>query len=157
MPGSWSPADFPNLDPTNHDVTSPATRTYNCFAWAANITAQRWEPDFFCQYYWPPNVPREYTAGAIIKAYETLGFRLCFSGALEDGIEKIVIFAEIRNGIQRPTHAALQLQSGHWTSKLGDFEDISHTTEGCVAGGLYGNVFCYLQRPRPENPHGCHQ
>jgi hypothetical protein len=39
-----------------------------------------------------------------------------------------------------PTHAALQLESGDWTSKLGDFEDISHSTIEAVSGPVYGRV-----------------
>jgi hypothetical protein len=153
MPGSWYPADFPNLDPQNHEVTSGITRRYNCLAWAAHVTKIRWEPDPDGQYYWPLGVPRQYTTEAFVEAYRTIGFRLCFSGASEEGIEKLAIFAEERNGKLRPTHAALQLESGRWTSKIGDLEDISHETDACVGGGLYGTVFCYMQRPRPKESH----
>ena len=156
-PSSWLPADFPNLDATNHAVTSGPTRRYNCFAWTAGVTNRRWEPDPQGQYYWPPNAPRQYTTDAFVRAYEAVGFGLCFSGALEDGIEKMAIFVESRNGILVPTHAALQLASGAWTSKLGDLEDISHATEASVTGGVYGRVYCYLKRPRPLVPHPANQ
>ena len=52
-------------------------------------------------------------------------------------------------GHEVPTHAALQLESGDWTSKLGPFEDVTHTTVEAVAGPVYGTVICYLARPRP--------
>ena len=45
MPGSWSLQDFPHLDLNTCSVTSPCTRTYNCLAWAAGESHQRWEPD----------------------------------------------------------------------------------------------------------------
>jgi hypothetical protein len=51
-----------------------------------------------------------------------------------------------------PTHAALQLESGLWTSKLGEFEDINHLTPNAVAGPVYGGVLCYLERPRAPVP-----
>lgn len=153
MPGSWCPTEFPNLRPDNHAVTSNATRQYNCLAWAAYADTVRWEPDPHFQYYWPPGVARAYTVEAFVKAYESLGFRLCYGGEWTEGIEKMALYAEERNGVLRPTHAALQLEPGKWTSKIGDFEDISHTTEHDVAGGLYGRVRYYLERPRPIVPH----
>ena len=51
-----------------------------------------------------------------------------------------------------PTHAALQLESGAWTSKLGDFEDIEHVTVDAVNGPLYGRPVAFLSRRRTERP-----
>lgn len=101
--------------------------------------------------YWPPSVPREVTVEAFVLAYETLGYRLYFTGSLEGKLEKIAIFA-IRNldGSVTPTHAALQLESGEWTSKLGKLQDIRHKSVDSVNGPLYGTVFCYMSRPRTK-------
>jgi len=86
------------------------------------------------------------TMDAFVKAYETLGYRLCFGDALEPGLEKIAIFGIERNGITVPTHAALQLQSGEWTSKLGDFEDIRHANPDNVNGPVYGRPVAFMAR-----------
>jgi hypothetical protein len=48
----------------------------------------------------------------------------------------------------RPTHAALQLSCGNWTSKLGDFGDVIHRTPEDVNGPQYGEVVGYMARPR---------
>jgi hypothetical protein len=85
---------------------------------------------------------------AFVQAYQTLGFKVCFSNALERGVEKIAIYGQDRNGIILPTHAALQLESGAWTSKLGDCEDIEHAAIDNVSGPGYGRAMVYLQRPR---------
>jgi hypothetical protein len=84
---------------------------------------------------------------AVAQAYETLGFRVCFSTALEDGLEKIAIYGKTQNGIAFATHAARQLQSGEWTSKLGDYEDITHHDLRDV-NGLYGEPMIYMERRR---------
>jgi hypothetical protein len=152
MPGSWPQDDFPDLNSNNCTITSKATRQYNCLAWAAGEAIRRWEPDPFGIYYWPPGIPRTLTVDAFVLAYGTLGFKLCFDGSLEVGVEKLAIFTITRGTILVPTHAALQLESGLWTSKLGDFEDISHTTVDALNGPVYGSVFCYLSRPRPDPP-----
>jgi len=102
--------------------------------------------------YWPAAVRRTETVEAFIEAYRTLGFERCADGSLEAGIEKIALFGKTRGRAAVPTHAALQLESGQWTSKLGGLEDINHLTVDAVAGPLYGAVLCYLARPRNTAP-----
>ena len=150
MPGSWPESEFPYLNSTTCTITSGASRKYNCLAWAAGENHQRWEPDLGEDWYWPPGVPRELTFPAFVLAYSTLGFNVCFSSALEEGMEKIAIFGIERSGVKVPTHAALQLETGSWTSKLGDFEDIEHPAVDAVSGPIYGRPIVYMQRPRPS-------
>jgi hypothetical protein len=45
------------------------------------------------------------------------------------------------------THAARQLPSGKWTSKLGTWEDIEHDSVEAVGGGAYGELVARLFRP----------
>ncbi len=45
-----------------------------------------------------------------------------------------------------PTHAARQLASGRWTSKLGKAEDIEHDLHD-LEGDLYGIVVLLMKRP----------
>ena len=143
MSGSWSPTDFPNLTPQNHQIKSEETRNYNCLAWAAGEADRRWEPDIMEQWYWPDGVERDQTIKAFVKAYMTLGYERCPDGRLEPGFEKIAIYA-FEDGTA--THAARQLSSGVWTSKLGDFEDIDHETLDCLIGPQYGKPVAYLRR-----------
>lgn len=98
--------------------------------------------------YWPAGIPRTVTVGAFVQAYETLGYKLCHDGALKAGLEKIAIFGTSTAGAQVPTHAALQLKSGEWTSKMGPLEDIRHKTVDAVNGPVYGKVICFMSRPR---------
>ncbi len=84
-----------------------------------------------------------------MQAYETLGYKLCFNEYTEEGIEKIALYGmPDQNGVIIPTHAARQLESGLWTSKLGPFEDISHNTLDDVNGPVYGRMVCCMSRPR---------
>jgi hypothetical protein len=90
------------------------------------------------------------TVDAFMKAYETLGYKLCLDPSLQPSIEKIALFGiESQDGTKIPTHAALQLESGEWTSKLGVFEDIRHKTDDAVNGPVYGRAILYMCRPRP--------
>jgi hypothetical protein len=100
--------------------------------------------------YWPQNVVREETVDAFLRAYGTLGYVQCADGALEAGIEKVVIYVDAAG---TPTHAALQLQDGRWTSKLGDFEDIEHSTPETLSGPRYGAPSIYMRRRRQQRPH----
>lgn len=102
--------------------------------------------------YWPRNVPREVTLNAFVQAYATLGYRLSLSCALEAGIEKLALFGAGPIGAETPTHAALQLANGKWTSKLGSSEDVTHDAAEDVECPTYGRVICYFARPRPLPP-----
>jgi len=94
-------------------------------------------------------VRREETMAAFVEAYETLGYKLCFDERLEQGIEKIALYGiEQPDKTILPTHAARQLESGEWTSKLGDFEDISHKTLDDLNGLVYGRMICCMARRR---------
>jgi hypothetical protein len=150
MPGSWPPHELPNLTDQNCKVTSPASRRYNCIAWAGGEDFRNWWPDSFGIGYWPPGIAREVSTQAFLLAYGTLGFKLCFEGSLQAGVEKLALYGKGSAGSEIPTHAALQLESGEWTSKLGNFEDISHTRDEDVNGPVYGSVLCYMSRPRRE-------
>ncbi len=147
MPGSWPQRDLPYLNSGNCRITSPATAAYNCIAWAAGTSKQWWDPHAL--YYWPPNVPREITIEAVVQVYEGLGYSICIGGALEPGFEKIAMFARQLPDRKVPTHAARQLDSGEWTSKLGPCEDISHTSVDAVNGPCYGEVIYFMSRPKP--------
>ncbi|HEY6350039.1 MAG TPA: hypothetical protein VI636_11580, partial [Candidatus Angelobacter sp.] len=64
-------------------------------------------------------------------------------------LEKIAVFGhKAQDGTVTPTHAALQLESGEWTSKLGPFEDITHKKLEDVNGPTYGKPVCFMSRPR---------
>lgn len=98
--------------------------------------------------YWPAGVERAETRQAFLGAYGKLGFVPCEDGAVEPGIEKIALFGRGPAGQETPTHAALQLETGEWTSKLGPLEDVTHSAVEDVCGPVYGRVICYLSRPR---------
>jgi hypothetical protein len=148
MPVSWSPNEFPRLTFQNHQDTSPATNRYNCVAWAAGNDTRWWWPDSANIYFWPPNVPRDETIDAFLRAYGTVGYTQCGDGDFEIGQEKIAIFGVVISGTIYPTHAALQLIDGKWTSKLGSLEDIIHDNLDSIGGGRYGQPICFLSRPR---------
>lgn len=146
MPGSWGQREFPRLNSGNCQITSPATNAYNCIAWAAGTDKQWWDPNGL--YYWPPQIPREITIEAVVGVYESLGFSLCVGGTLEPSFDKIVIFAKDSYGKKVPTHAARQLESGGWTSKLGPCEDIFHAAAEDLSGPSYGDPLYFMSRPK---------
>ena len=142
-PARTTTAKFPRLTPANHRVTSPATRVYNCVAWAVGEDQRWWEPGKF----WPcPLLGNNFTVDDVIAAFRTAGYDVCADGVLVAGYEKVAIYAD---GFDDPTHAARQLPDGRWTSKLGPDEDIEHDTAEDVSGGLYGDIVQYMRRPVP--------
>jgi hypothetical protein len=146
MSRSWPPYLFPDLNQENCTETSPESRRYNCIAWAANNDGRWWWPDAFNVGYWPSNAPREETLEAFVRAFESLGYFQCADGSLEPGFEKIALYAKGAGEKLIPTHAARQLPNGRWTSKLGNCEDIEHSTVEALLGPSYGSPVCYLKR-----------
>ena len=132
---------FPALRTSPYEITSDETREYNGFAFAAGDEEAWWEPPPFG--YWPDDVPEEYTLSTFALIYRRLGYEACTSSTHEPSFEKVAIFA---NALDEPTHAARQLASGLWTSKLGDWEDIEHKLQD-LEGDFYGSVALLMRRP----------
>ncbi len=123
---------FPNLQQHDWSITSDRTTRHNCIAFAAGVTHIKWWPTLIPDpdWYWPPGVPREATLKNFVLAFRTLGYRVCEAGNLEEGYAKIVIYTKD----DTPTHAAIQVPSGAWRSKLGDWEDIEHAAPEAIRG-----------------------
>lgn len=134
--------DFPRLTATNHRAKSPATIDYNCIAWAAEDTQNWWQPGVF---WLPPDWPaNDCGLGALENVFRSLGCEDCgLDATTEPGVRKIALYG---SGFVY-THAARQLPSGAWTSKLGKDRDIEHDTPDDVAGGVYGEVMQIMRRP----------
>lgn len=76
-------------------------------------------------YYWPEDIRADDTVDAWIQLFSLFNFEVCDDADLEDGMEKIAIYADLEG---EASHVARQLPSGEWTSKLNKLEDISHRT-----------------------------
>jgi hypothetical protein len=134
-------ASLPRLTSDNHRITSPATSEYNCIAWSAGDTEHWWQAGKF----WPLQVsPGDYSLSVLEALFKGLGYESCaLDASLEEGFEKVALFSESLYY----THAARQLPSGKWTSKLGKAEDIEHDSPDNVAGGVYGGLAVIMRRP----------
>ena len=137
---------FPKLQNSEFRITSPEDESYNCIAWATHITHIKWWPCTWAGYYWPSDIPIEDSVETFIVTYESLGFKVCDNHEFEDGFEKIAIFEQG----SRTKHAARQLESGLWTSKLGDSFDIEHKLFD-LTGKQYGKIAAILKRPKNNN------
>lgn len=140
---------FPGLRGKDWHITSPVDAVYNCIAWAALVTDCWWWPiGEPTQVFWPASAPRQESLAAFIAAFATLGYQVCESDSFEAQFKKVALFSDADH---RPTHAARQLPSGRWTSKLGRREDIEHDLHD-LEGDAYGNVIVILKRPTAINP-----
>ena len=133
---------FPNLAGSGYEITSAASKEYNCIAWVLGISSQPWDcydPDG----YWPPSIPRDDLIVTVMSLFAGEGFSLCDDDAPEPGYEKIALYAFVGQFM----HVARQLEDGRWTSKLGNREVITHPSLTNLAGGFFGSVHCIMRRP----------
>jgi hypothetical protein len=139
---------FQSLKKSSYCVTSKITPTYNCVAWAAGETDRPWWPIPYpsAPYYWPESDKDELLED-FISGFGTLGYISCDSGNLEEGYEKIAIYINEESEI---SHMARQLNTGLWTSKCGNFEDIQHNLEDLEGahGYGYGEVCHFMKRKK---------
>lgn len=136
---------FPGLRTTPFVVRCDADPACNCIAWAANDTGVKWWPvGDGPGIFWPPGVPCEESLEAFAAAFATLGYAAGGDDFLEPGVQKIALFT---NAFGVPTHAARQLESGQWSSKIGELEAIEHQLRA-LEGDIYGTVALILKRPR---------
>lgn len=133
---------FPQLANSGYRVTSASTSQYNCIAWAAARDDRWWWPDH-PDAFWPPEAPPDETLEAFEAAFAGLGYVQCFDDSLELFYEKIAIYASTA-GV--PTHAARQLHTGRWTSKLGQLEDIEHSSPDALVSNRYGSPALIMRR-----------
>ena len=146
----WPPAfeaDIPNLLRYGYTIRSEASGQYNCIAWAVGETRRWWWPlmDAPGGHYWPEGVAVEETIEAFLQAFASAGFVECDSPDLEEGFEKIALYVDSSG---TPAHAARQLPSGMWTSKIGYQEDIEHGALEAVECDDYGQPARFMKRPR---------
>ena len=136
---------WPRLRDEDFHDTSDDTIDYNCIAHAAGVNDDWWWPSPIPNVsYWPPGVTVARTRAAFAEAYGTIGYEICADGDHEDGYQKIAIYVDDRD---QPTHAARELDGGHWTSKLGSDIDMEHYDLACLEGGIYGTVAMFMRRP----------
>jgi hypothetical protein len=145
-------AAFPNLRRGEYRKTSENTVSYNCIAHAAEVSDWWWWPAEGPGIFWPPEAPQEETIESFIQAYAVMGYQVCSSQCREPepGFQKIALYID-EDGI--PTHAARQLATGEWSSKLGRAEDIAHRTLEALESGEdktlgYGLASLILKRPK---------
>jgi hypothetical protein len=95
---------------------------------------------------WPETLAKNTDAATMIELFRKEGgFEPCADGLLEEGFEKIVL--NVNNNVV--THAARQVSSGEWTSKLGSMEDIEHEAVESLEGiepDDYGKATLFLKR-----------
>jgi hypothetical protein len=120
-------------------VIGPPTDRFNSIAWAASDTQAWWWP---AGPFWPPNVQQAETVDAFVKAFETLGYRVCADASAESGYEKVAIHTD-EDGC--PIHAARQLPNGKWTSKLGGLELVEYDDVDILIP-IYGRIALFMKR-----------
>jgi hypothetical protein len=135
---------FPKLVGSGYRITSADSTNYNCVAWAAHDTSKPWWPTHLTGYFWPRGIKKTCTVKNFLAAFRRFGFELCENAEWESGFEKVALYVDQAG---EPTHMARQLDSGKWTSKLGDGEDIEHNDLAGLEGNYYGTVAQILKKP----------
>lgn len=139
---------FPKLKGTAWRISSEQNSRYNCVAFAAGRTDRWWWPQ--PGGYWPEGLRSDLSLDCFRELFVSrFGFEQTDVRLLQPGFDRVAIFA--LDG--KPKHAARQLVTGEWTSKLGAEHDIVHPLIA-VEGALYGEVAIIFRRAISQDPEG---
>lgn len=129
-------------------LTSPEDSRYNCISWAMQ-RSDRWTavpsglPYLDGVIWWPPGAKEGVDISCLVDAFRYEGFELCNDYSFEEEWLKVALYYD--PSTNRWTHAARQLRSGVWASKLGRSYDIHHGTPYTIESDVYGKVFCIMK------------
>ena len=99
--------------------------------------------------HWPEGLPHDREPGTLRELFRREGFVDCEDGSLDPVMVKIALYrVQDDVGGYIWTHAARQLKTGLWTSKLGSSYEVTHRSTGDLEGELYGAVYAYMAKPR---------
>jgi hypothetical protein len=134
---------FPKIKDAGYRVTSAETEDYNCIAWTIGRD-DIWLWPIPKQIPWPIDIKRDEKLSTFIDFYQMFGYDISENEELESGYEKIAIYMNPETEIV--THGARQTELGKWSSKLGPYKDIEHSTLESLTGPDYGIVAIIMKR-----------
>ncbi|MGL4239076.1 DUF7689 domain-containing protein [Tabrizicola sp.] len=135
-------AEFPRLKDVAAKQTSAPTPQYNCIAWAFEDNTKWWWP--MRRQYWPVPFDGKSTMEAFEDCLKGSHWERTEDRSVQAGVKKIALYASVADG--QPTHAARQLETGAWTSKLGGDLDLTHELHE-LEGPAYGTVVAIYAKP----------
>lgn len=160
---------LPVLKQGNYRIVLPESEQYNCIAWAAGDETRWWHPfaardvgprcaahGLSAHCFWPRRADDAHEMTNYLFAFERLGYRVC-TRSFDPVVDPVANAAEIeRIALYQHqndpgcSHAARQLPSGVWTSKVNDLAGVAHLSPRDLEGehGGYGRVALYMARPR---------
>lgn len=136
---------WPNLKiGDNFSYTSLKRRGFNCVAYALEFENKDWDMLVFAKIYNLDKTQLDHSANGYAKIFsEKFGFEKCDNPNLEEGFKKIALYENNEGDF---THIARQMESGKWTSKMGNYEDIEHYDLIGISGNFYGKPSMYMRK-----------
>lgn len=119
-------SEFENLAKLGYEITSDPDEAYNCFAYAAGVVDEWWDP----LGKWPGGNPERRCRRDARHGLRGAWLHGMPRRKPERGFDKIAIYA-IEGSFQ---HAAKLLDDGRWSSKLGPDGDIAHRDLAALEG-----------------------
>src|SRR5262245_32862257 len=83
---------FPLLKASDYRISAPATKHYNCIAWAAGDQDSWWQSELE-DAYWPEGIPADGAVQSLVVLFQSLGYQVCVSRELVQEFEKVAIYA----------------------------------------------------------------
>ena len=132
---------FPSLNESNSEEKSEYDFNYNCLAFALGDNSNWWEPLEQFGFYWPPGFAHDVSIETVTAIIKLHGFVVGLQPNITPLADSIAIYAKGDEW----THFA-KFTNGKWASKIGEDNDIIHSSLELLEGDLYGKVVTILSR-----------
>jgi hypothetical protein len=123
---------------------------YNCIAWVLGMSDRWIDPLPPYGTYWPAELPRDYGISTFRALFTLFGFVACANVDFEEGWEKIAIWIDDADEF---AHVAKVIGPGLFSSKIGEYEDVTHSLEG-MGESCYGSIGLWMKWPADANRKG---
>ena len=111
----WAPAliaAFPNLSDEDFEIVSPPSDSYNCIAYVANDTSQRWDPN--AGDYWPPWASRNDRIDSLKQVFAGMGTKNAPTAASKPVTKRLLCMTKAEPGSTRQCKCSTDAGAAKW-------------------------------------------
>ena len=141
-------SDYPNIiNGINFKIIQQDNEDYNCIAHSLGYNHITIWPISKRFWVWDKTLPYINTINNFVSLYRKFNYEICEDSSWEFEYDKIALYISVLSGRNTVSHAAKQIDSYWWSSKIGGDELFEHTLEA-IENKNVGTKYVFLKRPK---------
>ena len=141
-------SDYPNIiNGINFKIVEQDDINFNCIAHSLGIRNMSIWPAKLELWVWDKSLPYINTINNFVNLYRKFNYEICEDSSWEPDYDKIALYISILSCRNTVSHAAKQIDSYWWSSKMGGDELFEHDLEA-IENKNVGTKYVFLKRPK---------